>query len=134
MATLVGPTGICVGIDHIEELVRWSRDNVVRDGKQALLDSGQLELHVQDGFKGFSEKGPYDAIHVGAAPASIPPALKDQLKPGGIMILPVGPNGGEQHFVRVTRAADGSGFTEERLFGVRYVPLTTREQQLGGSR
>lgn len=88
---------MCVGIDHIPELVEWSRDNVARDGKQALLDSGNLQLHVRDGFGGFAEAGPYDAIHVGAAPETIPDALKQQLKPGGVLLLPVGPNGGCAH-------------------------------------
>ena len=47
-----------------------------------------------------------------------------------MLLLPVGPNGGNQQFVRVTRAADGGSFHEEILFGVRYVPLTTPEKQL----
>ena len=82
MAQMVSPDGVCVGIDHIPELVEWSRSNVQRDGKQRLVDSGALELHVRDGFGGYAEKGPYDAIHVGAAPEQIPDALKQQLKPG----------------------------------------------------
>ena len=102
MATMVGPSGKVVGIDHIPELVDWSRANVERDGKQPLVDSGVLELHVKDGFGGCPEKGPYDCIHVGAAPPTIPKALKEQLKPGGVLILPVGPDGGEQKFVRVS--------------------------------
>ena len=131
MAMLVGPSGKVVGIDHIPELVEWSPSNVRRDHKQALLDSGQLELHTRDGFKGYSERGPYDAIHVGAAPDAIPEALKQQLKPGGVLLLPVGPQGGAQEFVRVERdAINPAIFTQQALFGVRYVPLTTPEQQL----
>ena len=131
MALLVSPAGKAVGIDHIPELVDWSRANVQRDGKQPLVDSGVLELHVRDGFIGYADKGPYDAIHVGAAPETIPDALKQQLKPGGVLLLPVGPNGGAQQFVRVTRdAKDPTRFTEQALFGVRYVPLTTPAKQL----
>jgi protein-L-isoaspartate(D-aspartate) O-methyltransferase len=134
MAQMVGPSGLVVGIDHIPELVEWSRANVRRDHKQSLVDQGTMELHVRDGFGGFAEKGPYDAIHVGAAPERIPEALKQQLKPGGVLLLPVGPNGGEQKFVRVTRDPDPSRsdrFEELALFGVRYVPLTTAAKQLG---
>ncbi len=133
MAEMVGPTGKAVGIDHIDELVQWSHDNVRRAGKGELMDSGRLQLLVRDGFSGYTEAAPYDCIHVGAAPEAIPEALKQQLKPGGVLLLPVGPNGGEQHFVRVTREESGR-FSERRLFGVRYVPLTTVEKQLAGFR
>ena len=133
MAELVGPTGSVVGIDHIPDLVEWSRENVRRDQKQSLVEAGVLELHVRDGFGGYPERGPYDAIHVGAAPEKVPEALKQQLKPGGVLLLPVGPNGGAQQFVRVTRdAANPAVFAEKVLFGVRYVPLTTPAKQLGG--
>ena len=134
MAEMVSPGGVCVGIDHIPELVEWSRCNLQRDGKQSLMDAGSLELHVRDGFPGFAEGGPYDCIHVGAAPERIPDALRQQLRPGGALLLPVGPNGGAQQFVRVTRDEhDGSKFHERTLFGVRYVPLTTPAKQLSGS-
>ena len=96
MANLVGPSGRVVGIDHVADLVAWSIDNVRRDGKRPLLDSGRLRLLVADGFNGHPEGAPYDCIHVGAAPPTIPPALKQQLKPGGVLLLPVGPEGGEQ--------------------------------------
>ena len=123
--------GLVVGIDHIPELVDWSRENVRRDKQQPLVDAGVLELHVRDGFGGFPDKGPYDAIHVGAAPEQVPEALKQQLKPGGVLLLPVGPTGGAQEFVRITRdASNPAVFSQKSLFGVRYVPLTTPERQL----
>ena len=136
MAEMVGETGRVVGIDHVPELVQWSKDNVRRAGKQELLDSGRLQLLVRDGFAGYAEGGPYDAIHVGAAPPTVPDELKRQLKPGGVLLTPVGPAGGSQEFVRITRAAsevEGGGppsCAEERLFGVRYVPLTSLEEQM----
>lgn len=59
-------------------------------------------------------------------PEHIPDALKQQLAPGGVLLLPVGPTGGTQQFIRVTRdARDPALFTESALFAVRYVPLTT---------
>ena len=122
-------TGKAIGIDHIADLVEWSRGNVKRDGKASLLESGQLQLEVGDGFKGYAAGAPYDCIHVGAAPVTVPPALKEQLKPGGILLLPVGPVL-DQNFVRIVRSADGARFTETKLFSVRYVPLTTAAAQL----
>ena len=98
------------------------------------IDSGQLELRVADGFGGYPPSAPFDCIHVGAAPEKVPDALRQQLAPGGVLILPVGPAGGDQRFCRVTRSADGATFTEQELFGVRYVPLTTPEKQLRGRR
>ena len=129
MAALVGATGKAIGIDHIPGLVEWSRGNVKRDGKASLLESGQLQLEVGDGFKGWSAGAPYDCIHVGAAPVTVPPALKEQLKPGGVLLLPVGPVL-DQNFVRIVRSADGARFTETKLFSVRYVPLTPAAAQL----
>ena len=135
IAQMVGPNGVAIGIDHIPDLVEWSRSNVNKDGKQPLVEAGTLELHVRDGFQGYAEKGPYDAIHVGAAPERVPEALKQQLRPGGVLLLPVGPNGGAQEFVRVTRdARNPTSFSQQSLFGVRYVPLTTPEKQCPSGR
>lgn len=54
-----------------------------------------------DGWKGWAENGPYDAIHVGAAAASIPIDLVSQLKVGGRMVVPVGPPSESQMLVQV---------------------------------
>ena len=106
-----------------------------RRALEPLVEAGTLELHVRDGFQGYAEKGPYDAIHVGAAPERVPEALKQQLRPGGVLLLPVGPNGGAQEFVRVTRdARNPTSFSQQSLFGVRYVPLTTPEKQCPSGR
>ena len=57
--------------------------------------------------------------------ARVPQALVQQLKPGGRMIIPVGPNGGEQFLMRVEKERDGR-VTEHKLMSVRYVPLVER--------
>lgn len=54
-----------------------------------------------DGWKGWAEKGPYDAIHVGAAAETIPEDLVSQLKVGGRMVVPVGPQSSSQMLVQV---------------------------------
>lgn len=77
-----------------------------------------------DGRLGHAAHAPYDAIHVGAAAASVPAALLDQLKPGGRMICPVGPEGGEQFLEQFDRDASGGAVQRKRLMGVMYVPLT----------
>lgn len=133
MALMVGATGRAVGIDHIPELVDLARQNLERDGKGALLQSGQLELVLGDGREGWPAAGPYHAIHVGAAAAELPQQLVDQLAPGGRMVIPVGEDGGDQSLDQVERGLDGR-VTKQRLFGVRYVPLTDREKQWTGGR
>ena len=69
----VGKSGLAVGIDHIEDLVKDAEQNIRRDPAAApLLQSGQLKLVFGDGRKGHEPLAPYDAIHVGAAAPEIP--------------------------------------------------------------
>ena len=75
-----------------------------------------------DGYYGWSEYAPFDAIVVTAAAADIPPPLFEQLKEGGKMIIPVGPTFSVQSLVLVTKK-DGKMKTQN-LFGVRFVPFT----------
>ncbi|XP_038638673.1 protein-L-isoaspartate(D-aspartate) O-methyltransferase-like [Scyliorhinus canicula] len=131
MARMVSPTGIVVGIDHIPELVERSIHNVESDNS-TLLSSGRLSLIVGDGRRGYPNGAPYDAIHVGAAAAVVPQDLLHQLKPGGRMVVPVGPGGGSQSLQQFDKLADGT-ITRTTLMGVIYVPLTDRDRQLRGS-
>jgi len=73
-----------------------------------------------DGYKGWPEEAPFDAILVTAAPPSIPQELVRQLKPGGRLVVPVGTL--FQDLVVLTKKADGTT-REERLIPVRFVPM-----------
>jgi protein-L-isoaspartate(D-aspartate) O-methyltransferase len=89
----------------------------------AELGYTNVEVRHADGYFGWVEHAPYDAIIVTAAPDHVPPPLLDQLKIGGVMVIPVGPVGGFQELWRITRLAEDQ-FTSNSLGGVRFVPLT----------
>jgi len=165
LALYVQGYGNVVGIDHIPELVDWSIKNVQKDGKDYLFHNKNennnnnnqclptsssttsssnksskcpfptLSLKVGDGYKGWSDNAPYDAIHVGAAVNDIPKILLNQLKPNGVLIIPVASKHGDwvQDYLKVTKLVDDNdneSYSHKKVTQVRYVPLTTPEKQL----
>lgn len=85
------------------------------------LGLDNIVARLGDGAKGWPEQAPFDRILVTAAAARIPEALKQQLAPDGMMIIPVGATIFEQQIVRVRRTE--TGFTEDEILPVRFVPL-----------
>jgi protein-L-isoaspartate(D-aspartate) O-methyltransferase len=79
-----------------------------------------VEVRAGDGYQGWPEKAPFDAIMVTAAAPRVPQPLKDQLKDGGRLVLPVGEE--YQELVLLTRRGDR--YEERRLLPVRFVPMT----------
>ncbi len=74
-----------------------------------------------NGMKGWPEQAPFDRIMVTAASEMIPEKLLQQLKDGGIMVIPVGPHDKTQHIIRITRKGDE--YEQENLLPVKFVPL-----------
>ena len=92
----------------------------------AALDAAGYEnvtARIGDGYAGWPEEAPFDAIVVTAAPDHVPPALVEQLAVGGRLVLPVGPEGGRQELQVLEKQADGS-VERTRVIPVRFVPLT----------
>lgn len=87
----------------------------------AALGYANVHIHQGDGTRGWPAAAPYDAILVAAAGADVPRALTDQLKPGGRLVIPVGPEAQIQRLVRLTRTE--AGLDEDDLGPVRFVPL-----------
>ena len=82
-----------------------------------------IEVRAGDGYRGWPEHAPFDAIIVTAAGPIIPPALLDQLRPGGRLVMPVGDPRRTQWLTVVDKDADGK-ITERSVLAVAFVPLT----------
>lgn len=95
-----------------------------------LRRAGYEDVRVRegDGYYGWEEYAPYDAIVVTAAAPHIPPPLVEQLKPGGKMIIPVGSPFVVQQLMLVEKDADGS-LSTQALMPVRFVPFTRADGQ-----
>ncbi len=74
-----------------------------------------------NGMKGWPEQAPFDRIMVTAASEDIPSKLLEQLKEGGIMVIPVGAQTETQHIIRITRKGDN--YIQENLLPVKFVPM-----------
>ena len=85
------------------------------------LRLSNITVRAGDGSRGWPEQAPFDRIMVTAAAGDIPDALLAQLSVGGIMVLPVGSESGEQRLVRLRRT--GESFESEDMGPVRFVPL-----------
>jgi protein-L-isoaspartate(D-aspartate) O-methyltransferase len=79
-----------------------------------------VEVRVGDGHEGWPDHAPYDAAYLTCAPAELPEAVVEQVRPGGVVVGPVGE--GRQTLVRVRRLADGS-LERETHGAVRFVPM-----------
>ena len=95
--------------------------------EKTLKETGYENVHVKqgDGYYGWEEFAPYDAIIVTAAPDHIPAPLLDQLKDGGVLVIPIGPPGGYQTLWRFYK--EGNDLKAYNYGGVIFVPLTGGE-------
>lgn len=100
-------------------------------GERAAVVLGELgydnvRVRIGDGHEGWPEEAPFDAILVACAPEAVPPALMEQLKEGGRMVIPVG----SQNFQELVMLRKRSGRVErESLVPVRFVPMTGGEDE-----
>ncbi len=90
------------------------------------LEYPNVTVRIGDGYHGWKEKAPFDAIIVTAGAESIPQPLIDQLKDGGRMIIPVGPHRGVRQLVLVQKK--GEKVKKKDLMAVRFVPFTRKKE------
>lgn len=119
-------TGIVVGIDNNPHLVDFSIENLNSDDPE-FLSVGKIKIVKGDGRLGYSQYGPYDAIHVGAASPEAPQQLLDQLNIGGRMIIPIGPKSGTQELKLFDKTSNGKIETTT-LMNVLYGSLKDYEE------
>lgn len=112
MAELVGPSGHVYSVERIPELVEVARRNLEKAGYR------NVSMILGDGTLGYGEQAPYDRISVAASAPDIPEPLKEQLRPGGRMVIPVGSY--SQDLLVVTKNHE---IRVERAMGVVFVPL-----------
>jgi protein-L-isoaspartate(D-aspartate) O-methyltransferase len=102
-------------IERIKGLHERARANLLG------LRLKNLRLVHGDGYAGLDKAAPFQSIILAAAPREVPEALRQQLAPGGRMVLPLESNG-RQRMVLIER--NGRGFLESELDAVRFVPMT----------
>ncbi|ACL72518.1 protein-L-isoaspartate O-methyltransferase [Thioalkalivibrio sulfidiphilus HL-EbGr7] len=102
-------------VERIQGLQRRAREVL------STLRIRNVSLKHSDGGWGWPEQAPFDAIMLTAAPREIPEALLQQLGEGGVLVAPVGDEGGSQKLIRITRTANG--FEQEVLESVSFVPM-----------
>ena len=129
-ARLVGASGSVTGIEHVPELV--VRANAVLDRTLPKNLRDVVTNTAGDGRSGITPNS-FDAIHVGAAALRkhLPLYIK-ALRSGGLLVIPVNQPDGNQELILVKKPSDGSVPYEKAVCGVRYVPLTDLEMQIGG--
>jgi protein-L-isoaspartate(D-aspartate) O-methyltransferase len=104
-----------VSIERYRTLANQARERL------AALGYDNVEVVVGDGLAGAPDKAPFDRILVTAAAERVPQTLLDQLDDDGVMLLPLGPQHGSQHIVKLTKSQ--TGIAREDLIPVRFVPL-----------
>jgi protein-L-isoaspartate(D-aspartate) O-methyltransferase len=99
-------------------------ESLGKEAEAKLKDLGyrNIEIRIGDGYRGWPEKAPFDAIVVTAAAPQVPEALVAQLKPGGRMVIPVGAFPDAQELLLLVKHADGR-LERRNVLPVRFVPL-----------
>lgn len=113
-AVLSGLVGEIYSVERISALLQRAR-RILRQ-----IAVRNVQFRHGDGFDGYKDKAPFDAILVAAAPETVPQALLEQMADGGVLVMPVG-GSGAQKLLRIKR--EGDSFHQEQLGLVSFVPL-----------
>ena len=108
-------------IEIVEELAKAAARDLAAEGYAS------VRTRAGDGYQGWPEHAPFDAIIVTCAPEKLPEPLWQQLKPGGRIVIPVGPADRVQQLVVVSKTEDGKRRTQT-VTDVQFVPMTREER------
>lgn len=111
LASIVGEEGRVYGLEIVPELFAFGKNNLKK------FRYKNIKLYHQSGWEGLPEEAPFDRILVSAAASEVPQALKEQLKTGGRMVIPVGSS------IKLIKRIDENKFEEEDYPGFAFVPL-----------
>lgn len=92
------------------------------------LGYSNVVVRVGDGYAGWPEHAPFDGIIVTCGAEQVPRPLLEQLKPGGVMVIPVGPNNVSQDLLVIEKNDDGT-VSHRSVMGVRFVPMTGKAME-----
>jgi protein-L-isoaspartate(D-aspartate) O-methyltransferase len=109
-------------IEIVAELAKQAKQKFEQLGYKT------IKAKIGNGYKGWKTHAPFDAIILTAAPESIPDPLVNQLKPGGILVAPVGPAGQTQFLNLLIKSATGE-VELKQVLPVRFVPMTGNDKQ-----
>ena len=118
-ALLAELAGTVYTIEIVEPLAREAAERLKRLGYRNVM------TRTGDGYQGWPEHAPFDAIMVTAAPREVPQPLVDQLKPGGRLVVPVGGQAAGQSLLLIGKQPDGK-ISRRTILAVRFVPLTDK--------
>lgn len=111
-------------IERVAELAAAAQQRLSK------LGHDNVQIQCCNGYLGWQEKAPFDAIVVTAAAPYVPPALIEQLKPGGRMVIPLGQPYAHQELYTLTKDQAGT-ITRQDILGVAFVPLVDESATAG---
>jgi len=120
LAQIAGPTGRVFGIELLPSLAEFGRENIK---KYNFVEKGTAKILCQDGSKGLKEEAPFDKILVSASAQEVPQALKEQLKIGGKLVIPISTS------VWLFEKKDKNVFKEKEYPGFVFVPLIEADER-----
>ena len=109
-------------IEIVPQLAEFARSNLAAEG------ISNVTVRQGDGYKGWPEQAPFDAVILTAAPPEVPQTLIDHLRPGGRRVAPVGRSGEDQELIIIEKDADGK-VKRRSVLPVRFVPMVPGESK-----
>jgi protein-L-isoaspartate(D-aspartate) O-methyltransferase len=131
LAKLLGPNSEVYALDHINDIVEFSKNNIKKSHRN-YLDYNRIKFVCADGRNGYLAGAPYEIIHVGAACENIPDSMIEQLAPGGLIWIPVGPINRTKKIILLLKE-DNNNIKRMTLMDVNYSEMKSIDEQLNNA-